>query len=176
MFIITVYSIMIENGYSYDDSKFVHAQLVNAYITHNTVVNPGRQVLVGHGGGTLAAKDSVFANNILIGSGTLYSEGLKPTNLVKSNNIMSQHSGSLEGFTIVNPKMTTSGGLSRLANSSPAIHSADSKIDSWVKNDIFGRPPVNFDIGAEEYSSTADKRKPLTTSDVGPKSGVGFHF
>jgi hypothetical protein len=89
---------------------------------------------------------------------------------------MSQHSGSLAGFTIVNPKMTTSGGLSRLASSSPAIHSADFKIDSWVKDDIFGRPRVNFVIGAEEYSSAADKRKPITTIDGGPKSGGGFHF
>jgi hypothetical protein len=45
--------------------------------------------------------------------------------------------------------MTTSDGLSRLASSSPAIHSADSKIDSWVKDDIFGRPRVNFDMGVK---------------------------
>jgi hypothetical protein len=72
--------------------------------------------------------------------------------------------------------MATSGDLSRQARSSPAIHPADSKNDSWVKDDIFGRPRVNFDIGFEEYSSAADKRKPLTTSDFGPKSGGGLHF
>src|SRR5262249_18444646 len=72
------YPIMCENGDPYSSSSFAHAQVVDAEIEYNTVVNPGRQVLIGHGTSTLPVTGSFFANNIISGSGTLYSEDSSP--------------------------------------------------------------------------------------------------
>jgi len=167
------YPIMIENGDSYNSTSFTHAQVVNAIISHNTVINPGREVLIGHGGRTLTAKDSVFANNIIMGSGNLYTESGTPTNFVRSHNIISQHSGSLSGFAIEDPKLKLSDGIYKIESGSPAIGAADSKYDPYVTDDIDGQPRKANDIGADEFSSAPVTNKPLTASDVGPKSGGG---
>ena len=59
-------------------------------------------------------------------------------------------------------------GLWCLRESSPAI---DAAVDVFpaIDDDVFGRTRIGQrDIGAEEYSSEALRRRPLTSADVGP--------
>ncbi|GEM_PF-1396404 len=171
------YPIMLENGDPYSSSSFAHARVVNAQVTHNTVVNPGRQFLVGHGSSTLPPTNCVVANNIITGSGTLYSE-TSGANLVRSQNIIHGFTPSQSGFIVEDPQLTsvTENGTSiqKLSSSSPAINAANTSYYSYVTDDMDGQPRDSQpDIGADEFASSTILRQPLTTSDVGPNASSG---
>jgi poly(beta-D-mannuronate) lyase len=164
------YPIMLENGDYYTNSSFAHAQVLRCWAVHNTVVNPGRQVLIGHSSTSpLKPTDCVLANNIIKGSGTIYSQD-NPTNLVRSQNVIwTQNPGS--GFVVADPQFTTVNGLQKLSAGSPAINAADINYSIFVSDDMDGQPRAGVpDIGADEFSAGAILRRPLTTNDVGPNS------
>jgi poly(beta-D-mannuronate) lyase len=174
------YPIMCENGDPYSSSSFAHAQVVDAEIEFNTVVNPGRQVLIGHGSSTLPVTNSVFANNIISGSGTLYSEDSSPApvNMTRSQNIANGTDPGKSGFIIENPSFTSVNEngftLQKLSSGSPAIGAANASYYSYVTDDMDGQTRSSPDIGADEYSTASIARTPLTTSNVGPASGGGI--
>ena len=164
------YPLMLESGNLYNVA-FSHAEVVRAEIVHNTVVNPGRQVLFAHSG-SLPVVDFVFANNLITGSGTLYSEDVTSVNPMRSQNIISGYTPGQSGFLVENPQLT---GVSpqRLSASSPAINAANTNYYSYVTDDMDGQPrTLPRDIGADEYYSSASfiARAPLTTNSVGPNS------
>jgi len=157
---------------------------VDAEITYNTVVNAGRQVLIGHASSILPPTNCVFANNILSGSGTLYSEGSPaPVNMTRSQNIANGTVPGLSGFIGEDPLLTTvtenGSGLQKLSSTSPAIGNANSSYYSYVTVDMDGQSRTSLDIGADEYSTGPIIQEPLTTADVGPASpggGIGAFY
>ncbi len=172
------YPIMAENGDPYSSTNFAHAQVVDAEITYNTIVNPGRQVLIGHGGSTLSPSNCVFANNIISGSGTLYSEGSPaPVNMTRSQNIANGSVPGLSGFLGEDPLFTAvmenGSSLQKLSSGSPAINAGNSSYYSYVNVDMDGQSRSTSDIGADEYSTGGIIQQPLTTLDVGPSSPGG---
>jgi len=175
------YPIMCENGDPYSTNAFAHAQVVDAEIEYNTVVNPGRQVLIGHGGSVLPVTNSFFANNIISGAGTLYSESggsTTPVNMTRSQNIANGTAPSQSGFISEDPSFTTvtenTYGLQKLSSGSPAISAANTSYFSYVTTDMDGQSRSSPDIGADEFSTGSISITPLTTSDVGPASGGGI--
>jgi autotransporter-associated beta strand protein len=164
------YPIMLESGNLYNIA-FAHAQVARAQIVHNTVVNPGRQVLFAHSG-NLPVIDFIFANNIIAGSGTLYSEDVTSLNPVRSQNIIFGYTPSQSGFLVENPQLTGSS-PQRLSSSSPAINNGNTNYYPYVTDDMDGQSRnIPRDIGADEYFSSASfiARAPLTTNEVGPNS------
>jgi poly(beta-D-mannuronate) lyase len=160
------YPFMFESGNLYN-SGFSHAQAVRVQLAHNTVVNPGRQVLFEHSG-VLPAVDSSCVNNIITGSGTLYSEDVTSLNMTRSQNIIFGYTPSQSGFIVENPLLTGSS-PSRLSSSSPAIRAANTNYYSYVTEDMDGQPrAVPRDVGADEYDTTDfTARAPLNVGDVG---------
>jgi poly(beta-D-mannuronate) lyase len=169
----TNYPIMLQGGDAYSSSSFAHAQVVNAIVVNNTVVNPGTDgVLLGHTH-PLPPKNCVFANNIIFGgSGKKYAEESGAT-ITRSNNIIFPTSAGLSGFTVIDPKFTTVNGVQKLSSSSPAIDAGDNTYTPLVEDDMDGQPrDAHIDIGADEFSSAPSIRHALTTADVGPLSDL----
>ncbi len=113
-----------------------------------------------------------FANNIVVGTGTLTSI-TQGTNLTWQGNIV--HGGSAGmptgGYRTVNPQLTAgTGGLNRLSAASPAINGSTGSF-SQVTLDMDGvaRSGVK-DVGADEYTAGGTQRRPLLPADVGPSS------
>jgi poly(beta-D-mannuronate) lyase len=158
------YPIMLEGGNPYDQPGFVHAQVVNAIIVNNTIVNAGRPVSFKHGG-TLAPQGCVFANNIITGTGPLFSDGSQGT--IFAGNLTFPASVSIAGFMTADPRLVASGGIQHLGPGSPAIDAATGNYP-FLTDDVFGNPRHKADIGAEELSLPAGPRHPLTPADVGP--------
>lgn len=163
------YPLMFESGNLYN-AGFSHAQAIRVQVAHNTIVNPGRQVLFEHSG-VLPAVDCAFANNIITGSGTLYSEDVTSVNMTRSQNIIFGYTPSQSGFLVENPLLTATD-PEKLSASSPAINAGDTNYFSYVTEDMDGQPrSVPRDIGADEYDTTDFiARAPLTNGDVGPNA------
>ncbi|HZP58819.1 MAG TPA: chondroitinase-B domain-containing protein, partial [Opitutaceae bacterium] len=173
------YPILIGAGDSYSGGHFSHAQVFDALIVHNTVVNLfDRPVIMGHGSTDhLPPTDVVFANNIIQGTAaTLFTVSTAPSNPTYSDNIIYPNgpSGFSAGqFEVVNPQFTTVNGLQKLSSGSPAINAANQNYFSFVTDDMDGQTRNSHrDIGADEFSSAPIVRQPLTTGDVGPLSDL----
>ena len=169
------FGIQVYEGDLYDESNgvsFSHAQVVNAKITHNTIVNPGGPAIhIGAGGNVLPPQDIIIANNILTGSGTLFTERTSNPgiNMTYSRNIIWPQNPNKAGFLVVNPQLTTVGELRKLSASSPAIDTAVLSYSSYVTEDMDGQlRDALRDIGADEFSGDVVRLRPLTTADVGP--------
>lgn len=163
------YPIMLENGDPYSSPSFQHAQVVNAHIAYNTVVNPSREVLIGHTSTRILKPDGmIFANNLITGSGTIFRDA-GSTNSTYAQNIIYPFDPGITGFTVVDPKLTTVNGLQKLSLESPAIGFADPAYFPFVRVDMDGQPRGRRpDTGADEFSFLPIFRKPLTSADVGP--------
>jgi poly(beta-D-mannuronate) lyase len=163
------YPLMLESGNLYN-FEFSHAEAFRVQIAHNTVVSPGRQVLLAHSG-VLPTVDCSFANNIITGSGTLYSEDVTPVNPFRTQNIIFGYTPSQSGFIVENPLLTATD-PEKLSASSPAIGKGNTNYYSYVTEDMDGQPrTIPRDIGADEYDTTDFiARAPLTTNDVGPNA------
>jgi poly(beta-D-mannuronate) lyase len=168
------YPMNIASGHSYSDASFTHARVVRARVVHNTVVNAGnRPVIIGWGNSgtrTLAPLDSVFANNLVQGTATLFAFP-NPGNTVFSNNVVGGSLGSsrpASQFLVVDPQLQTVGGLRKLGPGSPAIGFANPSFFPFVTDDMDGQPRSDPDAGADEFSSVAIGRRPLSAVDVGP--------
>jgi poly(beta-D-mannuronate) lyase len=169
------FGIQVYEGDLYDESdgvSFTHAQVVNTQITHNTIVNPGGPAIqIGAGGNVLPPKDVTVANNILMGSGTLFTEHTSNPgiNMAYSQNIIWPQNPNKDGFLVVNPQLTLVGELQKLSGTSPAINSADPIYSTLVTEDMDGQlRDALRDIGADEFSRSVVLLRPLTTADVGP--------
>jgi poly(beta-D-mannuronate) lyase len=165
------YPLMLESGNLYNIA-FAHAEVARAQIIHNTVVNPGRQVLFAHSG-DLPVIDSIFANNIITGPGTLYSDDVTALNQINSSNIVWQGTNpNKSGFFLKNPLLTGSS-PQRLSASSPAINKGSTNYYPYVTDDMDGQMrSIPRDIGADEFLASASfiARPPLTPNEVGPNS------
>ena len=161
-----------------DGSNFTSADLTKHWrvyrtqVTNNTVVNSkGGSVAIGRSF-TFAPVDCRVANNIVKGSvGPLYNE-VKTSNTVFEGNIgfgatLDNVSRTSAEIRNVDPSFTTVNNLQKLSSGSPAIGAAVGTY-SYVTDDMDGQArDASKDVGADEFSSAAATRRPLTTADVG---------
>ncbi len=155
-------------------------------LVFNTFVNClGGTLHIGvDGGGAWKAAPTGLnvANNIVIG----YGEDLVAIKTAGSEvewlaNIM-YHAGDKEKIgvelpgeqiRVVFPKLRQAGGIWRINHNSPAVDVAKGEFD-YVTTDVDGQPrPKGRDIGADEFSQTPIKIKPLTEADVGVEADKG---
>ncbi|MFF2009480.1 polysaccharide lyase 6 family protein [Streptomyces sp. NPDC058195] len=144
-----------------------------AIIVHNTLYNN-----TGSLSGESRAyepRDVVIADNLLVGgTGSLVEMGTT-TNFTWKTNLLwgAAADGNIPagGFTRADPKLVTGAdGVARLSAGSPAIGAA-TLTGTSVTDDLDGDPRGSKrDIGADQYSTAAALRHPLTTADVGPNA------
>jgi hypothetical protein len=139
-----------------------HAQVKNATIVFNTFVGP---VHFGDDSNT------TFSNNIVLGKFTISpgANGSAPTTPTYQSNILFMGNGApATGFAVEDPRLVRMGDVLRPGPTSPAIGAAAGTF-AFVADDIDGRPrAAKATIGAEEHSTAAATRRPLTEADVGP--------
>ena len=142
-------------------------------IALNTLRNNG-QALVGESQRTVPPLDCVVVDNLMVGdTGELvdmpYLDGLTwAGNIVwgqaTNGNIPSS------GVTRADPKLTAgTDGVYRLGPGSAAVNAAAVDHTGQISDDVDGQArTVPYDVGADEYSTAARVRRPLTSADVGP--------
>jgi len=166
--------ILVGSGAIRDDtgSTTDHEAADRCLVAFNTLVSNNSGV-INVGNGKKYAPDRItFANNILVGTGTLtkISQG---TNLSWQGNIV--HGGSAGmpsgGYRSADPKLVAgAGGLYRLEAGSPAIDTAAGSYPQ-VTLDLDGEDRSGAkDVGADEYYTGGTQRRPLTPADVGPSA------
>jgi hypothetical protein len=143
-----------------------------ARVINNTFVVSGAPVELGGTGHSVPPMDSTFANNLIIGTGTLISE--KPNGITLLNNVAFAMSGSVgvtrpaDQLKVVDPLVGKVGGIWRAGPGSVLVDAAMGSFP-FVTHDVDGRPRVRADIGAHEIGPMGDAGKgPLTPADVGP--------
>ncbi len=150
----------------------------DAVIAHNTFVNTlGGMIQFSSGASDrpLLAENVTIANNLFRSSGPAIFSGTEGTGWTWEGNIA--FGGSLgpkagaAGIGVVNPQLQLGAdGLWRPAASSPVVNAAMGATSSLVPNDFDGQPRLGIaDVGADEVSTAAIVRRPLTPGDVGPQ-------
>ncbi|WP_457028988.1 polysaccharide lyase 6 family protein [Kitasatospora sp. P5_F3] len=148
-----------------------HDACDRAVIAYNTLVGNAR-TLSGETR-TFPPRDVVVADNILSGStGTLVAMGATSGFTWRSNILWgAAANGTIPstGYRRVDPLLRKeSDGVYRLSAGSPAINAATTAAPA-VTQDLDGHPRGSSrDIGADEYTTLAPLRRPLTPADVGP--------
>jgi poly(beta-D-mannuronate) lyase len=173
-------------------------KIINNYFEGNKGV--GIYVSNGAADGTyIQIQRMLIANNTLVGDAIAPRAGdLPPLTVTIVNNIVRKDGGTFasegpgwmgtkwegnifwgsatttipaSGYKKVDPLLTASGGVSHLGAGSPAI---DGAVGSYgVTEDMDGQPRMGVaDVGADELSTAAVKRRPLTATDVGPMAGL----
>ncbi|MFF0483135.1 chondroitinase-B domain-containing protein [Streptomyces sp. NPDC004435] len=144
-----------------------------AVIAHNTLV--GNSATLSGEDRTYEPRDVVVADNILVaGGGTLVNLGAA-TGFTWQGNILwgSAADGTIPsgGFRRVDPLLRKDAdGVHRLTAGSPAVDAA-TLASLTVAEDADGHTRTGArDVGADEYTTLAPVRRPLTPSDVGPNA------
>lgn len=156
-----------------------HFRPRNAVIAHNTFVNNKHNIEIGYtnnGSYSKPPSGNKIVNNIVYGSeNELVKIITQPQSMTWESNIMFPAGTATLGISATSqqirqtdPLFTMQDSLWTLTAGSPAVDSSTGTY-SFVTDDIYGRQRTGIkDIGAEEYSSGAVIRKPLTAADVGP--------
>ncbi|MGX2996446.1 polysaccharide lyase 6 family protein [Streptomyces sp. JNUCC 64] len=144
-----------------------------AVIAHNTLVD-NKRTISGESR-THGPRDVVLADNLLVASsGTLVSLSATSGFTWQSNLLWgAAANGDIpqSGFFRADPRLQQgTDGVYRLTPSSPAIGAA-TLTGTSVTEDADGHPRgTTRDIGADEYTTAAPLRRPLTATDVGPNA------
>ncbi|MFI9811729.1 chondroitinase-B domain-containing protein [Saccharothrix variisporea] len=154
-----------------------HWRVYRATVVHNTFVDNVSNIEIG-ANYTLAPVDSTIADNVVTGSrGKLVDERKTPVNMTYAGNIAWPTGTATVGVTkpaeairTVDPLLVRDGAVYRLGATSPAIDTGTGRF-AFVTDDVDGQPRAGVpDVGAEERSSAAVTRGPLTATDVGPNA------
>lgn len=145
-------------------------------VSFNTLVQNRRNVVMPGRAKGLGATDLVFANNLLQGdSGALLTRSGPLSNPRFEGNIVwgAAVKGDLPpgGARRIDPHLARDpSGVFRLRSTSPAIDAAAGDYPEAAV-DMDGRMRSGRkDVGAEEFSPDAVRRRPLTMADVGPNA------
>jgi len=156
-------------------------------IVFNTFVGNGTHYEMGGRTGGLGSSNTVVANNIFLGGGSIASiSGSAPYTGTWTNNIRwnTSSAGNMpaSGYTTVNPLLATNAsGVFHVQAGSPAINAGRWAYNyygiyssfTFMTNDMDGQPRDGTnDIGADEFSAAPVAASLLTTNDVGPLSGL----
>ncbi|TVX94670.1 lyase [Paenibacillus agilis] len=156
-------------------------RVYRATVVNNTIVNSKVGITVGSTNTkkVYAPTGSWIANNIVANqTDILYHEASNTDTIFKGNigfgSTLNNTSRGPSEIASINPAFTESERLQKLSANSPAINKAvsDIQLENRVKveDDMDGQLRSQTDVGADEFSSTAISRKPLTESDVGPNA------
>ncbi|MFF0343086.1 chondroitinase-B domain-containing protein [Kribbella sp. NPDC004875] len=142
-------------------------------IVLNTLRNNG-QAVAGESQRTVPPLGCVIADNLLVGdSGQLvdmpYLDGISWSGNVTWGGATDGNIPS-SGFTRADPELTAgTDGVYRLGAGSAAINAAALNHTSQVTDDVDGQArTAPYDVGADEYSTAAPVRHPLSATEVGP--------
>jgi autotransporter-associated beta strand protein len=157
-------------------------------VVFNTFINNSTHYQMGGRTGGLGSSNTVVANNIFQGGGTMASiSSSAPYTGAWSNNFRWQTSSAgnmpASGYITINPLLAQdANGIYHLQSGSPAINSGVGSSDyygvfssyPYVSSDMDGQPrDAKKDIGADEFSAAPILAHILTTNDVGPNSFEG---
>jgi hypothetical protein len=140
-----------------------------ARVINNTFVVSGAPVELGGTGHSVAPMDSTFANNLIIGSGTLISE--KANGITLQNNVAFSMGGNVgitrpaDQLRVMDPMVSKTGGIWRAGAGSILANAAMGSFP-FLTHDVDGLPRMQPDIGAHEIGGMG--KGPLTPADVGP--------
>ncbi|WP_460400767.1 chondroitinase-B domain-containing protein [Actinophytocola sediminis] len=148
-----------------------HWRVYRATVVNNTFVDNTSNIEIG-ANYKHAPVDSTVANNVVTGSkGKLFNELKTPVNLTYAGNIawpLGSATVGVTGIRSADPLLAPDGSVHRLGAGSPAID-AGTGSHSFVTDDMDGQARAGgADVGADERSSAAVTRGPLTATDVGP--------
>ena len=156
-------------------SNSEHSRSRNVTVAFNTFYNnQGTYLRIGEDFRPLDPVEITVAHNILVGSsGTLinFDEG---ENIIWTKNILygsaSRGNAPTSGYLITNPMLSARpDGTYGIGSTSPAIDQASSSTYAFASMDMDGQTRSGLkDTGADEFSTTTVKVKPLASSDVGP--------
>ena len=156
-------------------------------VVFNTFVNNDTHYEMGGRTGGLGSSNTIVANNIFQGGGTMASiSSSAPYTGTWSNNIRWQTTSAgnmpASGYITINPLLARDTNAEyHIQTGSPAINAGVGASDyygvynplSFVTNDMDGQPrDAIFDIGADEFSPAPVVARILTPSDVGPFAGL----
>jgi hypothetical protein len=156
-------------------------------VVFNTFVNNSLHYEMGGRTGGLGSSNTVVANNIFQGGGTMASiSSSAPYTGTWSNNIHWQTSSAgnmpASGYVTVNPLLTKDTNAEyHVQSGSPAINAGVAAFNYYgvyssfpfVTNDMDGQPrDATFDIGADEFATAPITARILSPNDVGPNSGL----
>jgi poly(beta-D-mannuronate) lyase len=151
-------------------------QVKRAVVAFNTFVDNAHTMNVGGGKDSevsLPPLDCLVANNVVQAlSSPLITLTDTPINMTWQGNIFFGATLGLtqpQGIAMINPQLALSAdGLWRPTASSPVVNGAEGSFP-YVTLDMDGQPrDGQFDVGADEISTTQRIRRPLTHFDVGP--------
>ena len=150
-----------------------YAQVVDALVAFNTVVDCDQSLIFGADSNPLAPKNVTFANNLIASARTsVVAPGvglITPT--IFGNLYIGAPLGFSPGtgFTEIDPMLARAAdGLMRPSPGSPAIGVAQAGTD--VTTDIDGQTRTGaFDVGCDQVGALGPTRGPLTRSNVGPQ-------
>lgn len=167
-------AILLYKGINTSDPQS-YQPVIRPVIAFNTVVDCPAGLVIGGGGGNIAPKDVVVANNVfLLPAGPAVRYDTPPDGIRYEGNLWSGRSAGVTdagpGLTQKDPRLVKGAdGVWRPAADSPLN---DGAVGSWpdVTLDLDGspRPEGGKDVGAFEIGGSARPRKPLTQQDVGP--------
>ena len=178
-------AITLTNGDTDTGSLSAHWRIDNLLVANNTLVNNYSNIEIGYGRSdnswTKEPRNVTLTNNLVLGGNEDLIKIINtPTNFTWSSNIMFPQNGAALGMTattdqinVVDPFLeygaTETDSLWFLTSVSPAVNAGSDLQD--ISQDIHGqvRTAPN-DVGADEYSTAAMTRLPLTVQDVGPFS------
>ena len=172
----------IGNGSKADlaNGENTYDQPNNNIVAYNTLVANTSQVVFGlEGSSSYPADGTVFVNNIIQGdAGTLVSsKSGTPRNTTWAGNILwgSASAGIIPsaGYRRIDPLLALGAfDVYRIASTSPARGaSVNSGNYNYLTTDMDGQNRTEpRDIGADQYSTAAIVRRPLSTTDAGPDS------
>ncbi|WP_309112072.1 chondroitinase-B domain-containing protein [Saccharothrix sp.] len=154
-----------------------HWRVYRATVVHNTFVDNVSNIEIG-ANYTHAPVDSTIADNVVVGGrGKLFNERKTPVNMTYAGNIAWPTGTATVGVTkpadairTVDPLLVREGPVYRIGEASPAIDTGTGRF-TFVTDDMDGQPRAGVaDVGADERSTTATVRGPLTPADVGPNA------
>jgi poly(beta-D-mannuronate) lyase len=156
-------------------------------VVFNTFAYNGTHYEMGGRTGGLGSSNSIVANNVFLGGGSMASiSSSAPYTGTWSNNIRWQTSSAgnmpASGYFTADPKLARDPkGIFHIQAGSPAINTGVGAYNfygvystfPYVTNDLDGQlRDAQFDIGADEFSSAPIIAAFLTTNDVGLFSGL----
>ncbi|MFC9730419.1 chondroitinase-B domain-containing protein [Streptomyces roseolus] len=144
-----------------------------AVIAHNTLV--GNAATISGESRTYGPRDVVVADNVLVASAGSLVDLDSATGFVWQGNILwgSAANGTIPsaGFRRVDPLLRKDAdGVHRLTAGSPAVDAATLTSLALAEDADGHARGAARDVGADEYSTLAPVRRPLTTADVGPNA------
>lgn len=157
-----------------DPKDVGYAQVQDALIAFNTIVDSEQSLMFGADTNTLAPADVTLANNLIAGArGSVVAVG---TGLLRPRIAGNLYGGAplgfspATGFREVDPRLARGAdGLLRPGAGSPALGAADALAS--VPEDLDGQARAGaLDVGCDQAGGAGPPRRPLARGDVGPQS------